>query len=523
MNSLQATKTFGVLIESVGKPSFNTGRWSSRVAAAVKTPQEKVNVEYDNAKPFSDIPGPRGLPVFGTLFQYTRGPYTIDTYPDALIDRYKEYGPIFKETIAGNTIVHIFDPEEIKKLYAIEGKTPHVPPLLETMQMYRKYRDMSPGLGNVNGEEWYRLRSAVQQMMMRPKSAAAFLPLVNEVVDDFIIRINQIKTPTGEVLNINNELLKFTLESATYTCFEKRLNTLDAGEESHTQKMINCNHTLLELSTKLKFKLPLFKYISTPMWKKLVDAEDFFYKFGQTLVDETVAKIKELSECGELQEGKYDFMAYLLGRKELTYKDISIVTLSLFADGLSTTAPILAWQLYCLAKHPDQQEKAFEEVRNLCHKDEPITARMIGKMPYLKACIKESFRFFPIGPDVSREPTRDVVVSGYQIPAGTNLSLNNNLLLRLPEFFSDAEKYIPERWLREGSGESVHPYVLTPFGHGPRMCAGRRFAEQDIHVLLIKLLLNFRMEWGSDKELGKRFRILFTPDRESSIKFIPRY
>ena len=72
----------------------------------------------------------------------------METYHHVLIERYRQYGKIFKETIAGNTRVHLFDPEYIRLMYAQEGRTPHIPPLLETTQMYRKYRDMSPGLGN---------------------------------------------------------------------------------------------------------------------------------------------------------------------------------------------------------------------------------------------------------------------------------------------------------------------------------------------------------------------------------------
>ena len=76
------------------------------------------------------------------------GKLSIQNFKDVLISRYHEYGPIFKETIAGETVVHLLDPEFIKVIYLTEGKVPHIPPLLETTQRYRELRGLSPGLGN---------------------------------------------------------------------------------------------------------------------------------------------------------------------------------------------------------------------------------------------------------------------------------------------------------------------------------------------------------------------------------------
>ena len=48
------------------------------------------------------------------------------------------------------------------------------------------------------------------------------------------------------------------------------------------------------------------------------------------------------------------------------------------------------------------------------------------------------------------------------------------MLLRMEKYFKDPDAYVPERWIRGGpQEEDVHPYLLIPFGHGPRNCAGR--------------------------------------------------
>ena len=66
---------------------------------------------------------------------------------------------------------------------------------------------------------------------------------------------------------------------------------------------------------------------------------------------------------------------------------------------------------------------------------------------------------------------------------------------RDPKHFPQPDQHIPERWLKQNEveqfkdlkltaeniknliekTESIHPYILKPFGHGTRMCAGRRY------------------------------------------------
>lgn len=56
------------------------------------------------------------------------------------------------------------------------------------------------------------------------------------------------------------------------------------------------------------------------------------------------------------------------------------------------TVPTLLFTLYCLAKNPHSQQLVYEEITKAMPVGEPITADMIARLPYLKACVKEASR-----------------------------------------------------------------------------------------------------------------------------------
>ena len=87
------------------------------------------------------------------------------------------------------------------------------------------------------------------------------------------------------------------------------------------------------------------------------------------------------------------------------------------------------------------------------------------------------YRYWPNGTEVSRYTDKPLILSGYEIPAGTHVDLNPGVHFRSPDVFPDPDLFLPERWLKQDQStksQDIHPFLLTPFSHGTRMCAGRR-------------------------------------------------
>lgn len=58
----------------------------------------------------------------------------------------------------------------------------------------------------------------------------------------------------------------------------------------------------------------------------------------------------------------------------------------------------------------------------------------------------------------------------------------------MPEYVTQPDQFLPERWLKQPSDENIlHPFASLPYGHGARMCLGRRFADLEMQILLAKV------------------------------------
>ena len=186
----------------------------------------------------------------------------------------------------------------------------------------------------------------------------------------------------------------------------------------------------------------------------------------------------------------------------------------------------MQWVLYMMAKNPDKQDILRQEVLSVLGDTTLATPRTLAQMPYLKAWVRETLRLYPFVA-IPREPTEDIVLSGYLIPGGT---AQVNFLVfgmgRDEEVFENAEAFKPERWLRKKDGiptDTDEAFSSIPFGFGTRMCVGRRIAELELHLLLARIVQQFEISYPPDAENVEYFsRGVTVPDRPVRVKFIDR-
>ncbi|KAM0811468.1 putative Pisatin demethylase [Seiridium cardinale] len=132
----------------------------------------------------------------------------------------------------------------------------------------------------------------------------------------------------------------------------------------------------------------------------------------------------------------------------------------------------------------------------------PVTRPIIRdvearQMPYFQAVIRESLRIFPtVTPLMFKSvPAGGDMVAGYELPAGTQVGVDQFGILRSKEYWGqDADLFIPERWLNVDAKrvEDMAEYLEASFGYGKYKCLGRSIAFVEINKTLFELLRRFK-------------------------------
>ena len=203
----------------------------------------------------------------------------------------------------------------------------------------------------------------------------------------------------------------------------------------------------------------------------------------------------------------HDLLGLLLRARDedgsrMTDRQLRDEALTLFVAGHETTALALTYALYLLAAHPEQQQMlAAELAQVLAGRDADLAD--LERLKLTEAVLLEAMRLYPPVWSVGREALVDVEIGGYRLPKGSTFFMSQWVMHRDPTLFEDPERFRPERWAGDAQ-RRLPRFAYFPFGGGPRICIGNRFAMMEATLILAVLAQRFSFATTPDSKLDVR-------------------
>ncbi len=325
-------------------------------------------------------------------------------------------------------------------------------------------RDLKPLLGNgifiAEGQDW-----SEQHKMLKPalheQHIADYLLIVEEEVKSTLILFEQKKS-----VEIEPHIEELMLNILMKTMF-------GITEGYDANRIIRSHKAVLRNAGIEQQKLAYFK-------RKI---------FGKRLG----SKRKATSELNYLYSVA-DFVAtsadkertpligYMQNSSEEEKKDM---ILNLLFAGYDTTASALSWTLYCLAKHPEWQEKILNE-----SSEQNIIS--------LKMVIQEAMRLYPPVWSIHRKSTERDQILGWDIDINSFLMIDINSLHRNPSVWKKPEEFYPEHFSDENLKGKAFSYI--PFGQGQRMCIGKPLANRELELIIPLIISQFALKLSAGQQ-----------------------
>lgn len=218
-------------------------------------------------------------------------------------------------------------------------------------------------------------------------------------------------------------------------------------------------------------------------------------RFVDPLLDETSDErlapfASALLESCSLPGGGGVPLAQDPARRSAILDEIAVMLLA----GHETTASVLSWLLWELADMPDDQDTIGRLIRERDTQQSDTApldqgAQQDKVQRWLSALTQESLRLYPPIAFLLRETTQEVLLRGKPIPAESFVVVSPWTIQRQQRLWQDPDRFDPTRWLADDAPPALaNRMAFIPFGQGPRVCPGKRFADTEMLAILSELL-----------------------------------
>jgi len=342
-------------------------------------------------------------------------------------------------------------------------------------------------LFSLRGEKWRNVRTLLTPTFTSSKMKVMF-KLMSECAVNFTDFLSEL--PAGKnVMEMKNCFARYTNDVIATCAF---------GISVDSMRNPNNEFYVYGKEATTLNALRLYFIRSMPAVAKMLNVKfvsDHIGRFFKDLVKNTIhtRDTKNIVRPDMLQ-----LMMETRGKKgigkELTIDDMTAYAFGFFFGGFDTVSTLICFVAYEIAVNPDVQAKLHNEVDEILKTNGELTYNKLNGMQYLDAVINETLRLWPVATFLDRVCAEDFELppalpgdKPFLLKKGMNVWFPAYGLHRDPKYFEKPDEFYPERFLDENK-KDINPYVYIPFGIGPRMCIGNRFALLQTKVVLFHLL-----------------------------------
>ncbi|KAL1988147.1 hypothetical protein VTN96DRAFT_677 [Rasamsonia emersonii] len=448
--------------------------------------------------PLAGVPGPK-IAALTAWYEFYWDCPRQGHYMFKIEEMHQKYGPIVR---INPWEVHIQDPTYWDTLYTNNK--------LDKDAWY--YRAFGDNRGTVGTESWqlHRVRRAAMAKFFSSANVAKLEPKVLARVQKLCDRVQEHRD-AGQVIPISH----------AYRCYAT--DVISDYAAPHTRDFLSTpdfsaafNQVLRDFSELMLWHrhipivFPLLEAI--PRWLiakmdptgaqiAVLDNQASLMKQARTVV-ETKGIPPEKSSPTVLDA---IYTSDVIGPEEKTLPRMMAETQALLGAGTETTGNTLSMFTFHVLSNPSILRKLKSELQEAAEKHSVtglMDCKILDKLPYLQACIKEALRLAT--GVVGRLPRRNPVApmsyttpSGktYTFPPKTTISMSIRDMHLNGDIFRNPHDFWPERWL-DSSAEELKQMekAFVPFGRGVRACLGLELAKEEITLMTGNLFHRFDFE-----------------------------
>jgi len=214
--------------------------------------------------------------------------------------------------------------------------------------------------------------------------------------------------------------------------------------------------------------------------------------------------------------GADDFLGRLIRTLKDRFEDQDALTLAVdnaatfYLAGHETTANTITWTLFLLSEQPRVQEEAAAEAQVALAAAGAEDSDLPDRLPLLRRILEESLRLYPPVPRFDRQSVAADRIGGHEVAAGDIVSIWPWMLHRHKALWDDPDAFDPDRFTPEAKA-GRHRFQYIPFGGGPRLCVGARFASAEALTVLAHWLAGWRFDPVPGREVRPSGMVTLRP------------